>query len=385
MDPQKPQFPILDPSREDRLGIGARPPRRSGPRIGRRGLLALLGFGILLALTLLYRSCRHEPPPPAPPEEEVPMPPPSQLDVIRYPTEQQDLLLPPRADVFQPTVSGRVESGTYGSVRTGSDGHAKFHEGIDIAPLQRDARGRAQDTVHAVADGRVAYCNRGAGASNYGKYVVLLHEDPVGEVYTLYAHLQEVDDALRKSQRVQRGQRLGIMGNTSSFRSRFEPHVHFEIGLITNAHFKKLIDSPHGIYNGLNLYGLSPLRFFAAHREHATYSMAAHLRTEPVAFRITVRAKARPDYFARYPSLWTGEAYAGLALTLDVADVGTPLAGRNATPEETRALGRSAHRVFDVNPDALGRNGRGLIAQDGEGWDLGRYGSTWLQRLTFLP
>ena len=138
------------------------------------------------------------PPPPPPP------PPPLLWSKLVFPTQQQGLLEEGREDVFQPTAAGTRESALYGSVRTVNRGGrllASFHEGIDIAPVRRDRRGRPLDDVLAVAEGKVAYVNKVAGNSTYGKYAVVEHDDPMGPVYTLYAHLASVavkrgDDAL---------------------------------------------------------------------------------------------------------------------------------------------------------------------------------------------
>ncbi len=43
----------------------------------------------------------------------------------------------------------------------------------------------------ASSDGTVSYINKRAGASNYGKYVVLKHVIEGIEVFTLYAHLSD--------------------------------------------------------------------------------------------------------------------------------------------------------------------------------------------------
>ena len=52
-------------------------------------------------------------------------------------------------DYLQPTVSGRLESATFGMVR--EEGH-RFHEGIDIRPGRRDAAGEPLDLVRAAMD-----------------------------------------------------------------------------------------------------------------------------------------------------------------------------------------------------------------------------------------
>ena len=120
---------------------------------------------------------------------------------------------------FQPTASGRPESAFYGSVRTKRIGRRllpSFHEGIDIAPIERDRAGYPRDIVMAAADGKVAYVNRYSGNSNYGKYIVLRHGFGPGRVYTLYAHLSAIGRGIRKGTLVGQGNVLGTMGATSS-------------------------------------------------------------------------------------------------------------------------------------------------------------------------
>src|ERR1700680_2770955 len=64
------------------------------------------------------------------------------------------------------------EGGQYGFVRDPLETAAgtiytRFHEGIDIRPLQRDASGEALDEVRAIADGKVVHTNPVPGYSNY--------------------------------------------------------------------------------------------------------------------------------------------------------------------------------------------------------------------------
>ncbi len=127
---------------------------------------------------------------------------------LSFPTEKSDLMSWINGEALQPTAAGNPESALYGSVRTRqtSGGFAaSFHEGIDIAPASRDRRGRARDRVLAAAPGRVAYLNRYPGNSSYGIYVVLLHPDPIGEIYTLYAHLDSLSPNLKAGGEVAAG------------------------------------------------------------------------------------------------------------------------------------------------------------------------------------
>src|SRR6266480_4965519 len=111
------------------------------------------------------------------------------------------------------------EGGQYGFVRDPTDTaggvvYTRFHEGMDIRPLHRDARGEPLDEVRAMADGKVVYASRVAGASNYGRYVVVEHRWGGCPYYTLYAHLNTI--AVEAGQKVSQGEKLAIMGHTGS-------------------------------------------------------------------------------------------------------------------------------------------------------------------------
>src|SRR4029434_7110991 len=72
------------------------------------------------------------------------------------------------------------EGGQYGFVRDPTDTaggvvYTRFHEGIDIRPLHRDAHGEPLDEVRAIADGQVVEGKYARGHSNYGKYIVIEH------------------------------------------------------------------------------------------------------------------------------------------------------------------------------------------------------------------
>src|SRR5579859_7545679 len=78
----------------------------------------------------------------------------------------------PIRDFIQPTESGEAESGCFGCVR--SNGY-QFHEGIDLKPVRRDARGEPLDQVFAMLPGVVCYVNLRPGESTYGRYIVIEH------------------------------------------------------------------------------------------------------------------------------------------------------------------------------------------------------------------
>lgn len=344
----------------------------------------------------LFRWLLHRPDPEGPaPELVAPAPaaPVSPWMALRFPTAQTALLDPSTTGVFQPTASGKPVSALYGSVRTAEHGGslmASFHEGVDIAAMARDRHGRPLDTVHAVADGRVAHVNRVAGNSNYGIYVVLLHDDPaIGEVFTLYAHLASVESGLHRGSPVRAGQTLGVMGNTSSSPMPMaRAHLHFEIGLVMSDRFSQLyrmkkLKPDHGNFHGHNLFGVDPLPVFEGRRQNPEFDFLAHVRTIPAAVELVARAKRQPDFFRRYPALWDGAPHDGGPVFLAVSECGMPLRGRNATGEESAALGRGRAKVVRVDDAALGRNGSRLVARTRDGWKLASNGERWLDIVTF--
>lgn len=308
---------------------------------------------------------------------------------VGFPTAQTNLARTADETVYMPTASGRVESALYGSVRTQNAGGRilpSFHEGIDIAPLRRDRRGRALDPVLAVADGTVAYVNRSAGDSNYGTYIVLEHADPVGIIYTLYAHLSAADKKIREGVKVARGEVIGIMGNTpSSTVPVVRAHLHFEIGMIRNRRFEswasaRKIDNRHGRLHGWNLTGVDPLTLYATTVPERVFSMLEYLNSLPAAFELLIRADRPLDYFSRYPALLQGEGPATGALVLAVSEGGVILRGRPATDTERRRLeaGRDSPVVLAADPAILGRNGMRLVVDRGGRWEMAGGGRQWL-------
>jgi murein DD-endopeptidase MepM/ murein hydrolase activator NlpD len=308
--------------------------------------------------------------------------------LVGFPTAQRGLHRHEDPEVYMATASGRIESAHYGSTRTGNvRGQIlpSFHEGIDIAPLQRDQRNRALDAVLAIAEGRVGYANRVVGHSNYGLYVVLEHEDAAGVIYSLYAHLRSIEDTIHPGARVRRGDVLGIMGNTpSSIIPVSRSHLHFEVGMIQNRAFARWtqregIQNLHGMHHGWNLTGIQPLALYTNDAPEQSFSLLQYLRAEPVGFSVVVNAVKPLDYFLRYPSLWTGQGKPQGAIVLSVSEGGVVLRGRAAT--EAEAVASRLPYVLHGDADVLGRNGLRLVVADGAGWRISGDSIRWLSIL----
>ena len=353
------------------------------------------------AAALLLAGCQSEQPLPPPqpitllPEPAAvttqtnlpPPPPPQPWKHLVYPTAQTRLIAGDLR-VFMPANPAHPDSGLYGTVRTGANGQSRFHEGIDIAPLQRDRRGEPTDEVHAVAPGVVGFVSAVAGNSNYGKYVVLLHRDPLGAVYTLYAHLASV--AVRPGQAVQPGTPLGVMGHTSSSAiPRERAHVHFEVGLLNNERFAywyraQKLKPDHGNFHGQNLTGVDPLAFLRWQHAQPEGSFREFLATQPAAFTVVVTPAHAVDYFRRYPALWEGAEWrAGAAIVLSCTENGLPLKGRLAADAERSAVARAKYALTGVNAAVLGRNGSHLVTPARQGWLLTSTGERWLSALLY--
>lgn len=306
------------------------------------------------------------------------------------PTERERLD-PDIPGIFQPTASGKPESALFGSVRTTTLGgrlYPSFHEGIDIAPVRRTSRGVPLDQVRSVAAGTVGYISRHPGNSNYGIYVVVLHDDPLGRVYSLYAHLASVSTTLRTGQPVEAGSILGVLGNTPAATIPMaRAHLHFEVGVIGNGRFDSWFRAQrqtpdHGLYNGLNLFACNPLQFFDVMGAGGESFDRLLAEVDP-AFELMIPAGKPLDYFKRYPGLWKGEPFAGGWMVITASENGVLLSGRNASPEEAAKAVSRKPVVLEADSGVLGRNGCRLVVNDGGRWRLGEKGVRWLEILEY--
>ena len=299
--------------------------------------------------------------------------------------------------VFMPTASGRQESALYGATRTDSHG-ARWHEGVDIAPVKRDSRRKPLDDVFAAADGKVAYINKAPGNSSYGRYIVLTHEDPMGWIYTLYAHLDSIEPTLVAGKTVTAGQVIGRLGYSSSVPGAINldrAHMHFEIGVFLNTHYTEYMKArnaplTHGAWDGRNLVGVNPLSLLNGRAADGTFSMLAELRAQRPALIATVKIDpARPpEYFRHYPDLnelGSGPApkVASLAL-LEIAENGVPLRLRPWPDDEPAPDPKTLPKLFGIDEDALGRNARGYATKKTGKWELSENGKNFIAQL-FYP
>jgi len=237
---------------------------------------------------------------------------------------------------FEGQKSQPWEGGQFGFVRgpvRTAEGIAclTLHEGIDIKPLRRDASGNPQDDVCAAAAGRVVHVSPEAGASNYGKYVVIEHQIEGSSFYTLYAHLSSVNVA--PGQTVRQGEPLGRLGFTGSGLDRARAHVHFEIAVLLSRNFEAwhLANFPgspnkHGLFNGLNLSGTDPSAVLKAAASDPGFRLASHVRSLDPVFKITLPNSPNLTFLRDYPWLVpAGEIANPPSWTISFTGTGFPI------------------------------------------------------------
>ncbi|MGF1530426.1 MAG: peptidoglycan DD-metalloendopeptidase family protein [Puniceicoccaceae bacterium] len=288
---------------------------------------------------------------------------------------------------LQPTASGRLESALFGCVRNGGK---RFHEGIDLKPLQRTSTGEAADPIFAISPGRVVYINSSAGRSSYGRYIVLEHQHRNVRFYSLYSHLARIEEGLVVGREVLAGTRIGTMGRSAGGYSipKHRAHLHLEIGLQLSSDFERWFErsSPgsinhHGRWNGLNLVGFDPLDFYGKVMEGMAVGVADYLTLVPVAVEVRYFSSRFPDLLERSPGLITGGAGSGKRVAWDIGFTwfGLPVRwtprfqGEGLEEAPTGTL-----KILRVNPGEVEKaTCRSILIRDGQsfriGEDLRRY------------
>ena len=212
---------------------------------------------------------------------------------------------------FKGVKSTPWEGGQYGFVRDPIETSAgivytRFHEGIDIKPLRRDARGEPLDEVRAIADGKVVHTNLVPGYSNYGKYIVIEHHWDGSSYYSLYGHLNSI--GVQPGESVRRGQRIAVMGYTGVGLNQARAHLHLELNLMLSHRFEawhetffKNDPNHNGIYNGINLAGLDIARLYLALHKNPSLTIPQFLQGEETFYKVTLPKSSHFELPKEYP------------------------------------------------------------------------------------
>lgn len=226
------------------------------------------------------------------------------------------------------------EGGQYGFVRDpkmapdGSVVYTRFHEGMDVSPIQRDAKGEPMDVVSSMADGTVIYVNDVPRKSNYGNYIIIEHKTDDGPFYSLYAHFREVK--VRRGMKVQAGDPIGNMGYTGRGIDRRRAHCHVELNMVLNgwaAIWEQVPAAPVPVsvpkpnapvkespipvpaselptLNGQNLVGIDVVGWLRANHETPEIKMSEFIKRSETYFKLRTPCRGTElEIVKRYPWL----------------------------------------------------------------------------------
>ena len=216
---------------------------------------------------------------------------------------------------FEGVKSRPWQGGSYGFTRNqqrvgGKILLTKFHEGIDVSPLRRDASGEPLDEIRAIEGGCVVHVSDDAKDSNYGKLVVIEHQVEGSPVFSVYAHLATID--VRRGQTIAPGDRLGLLGSTGAGLNQRRAHLHLEVALLWHDQFESWhpanFPSPnkHGLYNGINLMGLDVAEFYLQQRKKPSLTLPQFIRQQEPFFRVRIPESPHFQLPRRYPWLVKG-------------------------------------------------------------------------------
>lgn len=216
--------------------------------------------------------------------------------------------------VFEGQESSPWTAGQYGFVRTlrrtEKDGiiAVQFHEGIDIKPTKRDRNNNPLDEIRAIDKGEVVYTNKNAGASNYGKYVVIRHDWDCGPFYSLYAHLSRID--VSAGDKLNAGQPFAVMGFTGRGINRTRAHLHLELCMLATENIDEWFgaSNPHGLYHGYNLIGIDIASLLIACEGTRKVTLPEFQKGAQPYFKVAVPRKGEQlEIVTRYPWLAKGD------------------------------------------------------------------------------
>jgi murein DD-endopeptidase MepM/ murein hydrolase activator NlpD len=313
---------------------------------------------------------------------------------IALPTENHGLLTGDNAAFYQyikrdfeGVVSTPWEGGQYGFVRNPRRFGAtvletRFHEGMDIRPLHRDANGEPLDVIHSIAAGTVAYANSVPSHSNYGRYIVIEHQFGGCPYFSLYAHLSAVEVAI--GARVAQGDPIAVMGHTGEGIDRDRSHVHLELNLLLNGEFDRWSNkyfpgdgNRHGNFNGQNLDGLDIGRLYLELTKNPQKTIPEFLQEETTWYRVLVPASPRMDLLQRYPWLSGGQTVAK-SWEISFNQAGIPL----RFEAKTETAGRPVLTWIKFSPYPYALQTRGYIQGSGSNYRLSQDGERYLDLIS---
>jgi len=223
-------------------------------------------------------------------------------------------------------------------------------------------------------DGKVRMINKIAGNSGYGRYVVVEHPKADVEVYTLYAHLAEIEKGLVVGSDVKAGQKAGKMGRSARYPiGKQQAHLHFEIGVRYTDNFEKWYASKKyteknffGNYNGMNLVGFDPYKFYEdARAGKVNGGFADYIKGLPTALVVRVYTRAVPSFVKLYPALVDNK---GDSCGWDIHFTWYGMPQKFERVKDPRAGARAGEvEIVKYNPSELNHKCRRMVSFDKKG------------------
>src|SRR6267143_2437625 len=264
------------------------------------------------------------------------------------------------------------EGGQYGFVRDpkGTGGgviYTRFHEGIDIRSVHRDANGEPLDEVRAIADGQVVHVSPVPGYSNYGKYIVIEHRWGGSNYYSLYGHLSSI--AVQPGDTVKHGQHIAVMGYTGTGLNRERAHLHLELNLMLSHQFEAWYNTffrndpnHNGIYNGMNLIGLDIAQLYLALHKNPSLAIPEFVSREETFYKVTLPKSRHFELPKLYPwMLTTGSRSEKSSWEVSFAQSGVPLgiesSDKNVTQPELSYVKKSSVDYSYMTREIISGNG----------------------------
>ena len=289
---------------------------------------------------------------------------------------------------FEGRSSRPWQGGKYGYVRNPKRTksgivYTRFHEGIDIRPVERDRSGVPLDIVRSIAGGKVVYINASSGGSSYGRYIVVEHDWGYGKFYSLYAHLASIRCSVDQS--VRPGTALGVLGYSGVGLDRTRAHLHLELNMMLSSRFttwhSRRYQSPnkHGKFNGLNLAGIDIAGLYLKHREDPDITIPQFISRMGLYCKILVPNTGKPELLRDYPWLGRNMALAddNPSWELALSSSGVPLA---LSPSE-RKVSRPTVSWVRYSSVPHTNNTRGRLSGSGTTASLTSSGSAYIQLL----
>jgi murein DD-endopeptidase MepM/ murein hydrolase activator NlpD len=258
----------------------------------------------------------------------------------------------------------------------------RFHEGIDIQPLNRDPNGEPLDVIHAVATGSVVHVNDVPAHSNYGRYIVVEHQFGGCPYYSLYAHLSAVQVHL--GDQVSQGDPIAVMGHTGEGIDRERSHLHLELNLLLNTDFDRWSNkyfprdgNRHGNFNGHNLDGIDIGRLYLELSKNPQKTIPEFLQQGTVWWRVLVPASPGMDLLQRYPWLSDGQT-TSTSWEISFNQAGIPV---HFAPRDQR-IDKPVLTWVKLSPYPYALQTRGFIQGSGSNYRLSKDGELYLDLIS---